>query len=431
MLAGMNASFSFLGGLFLAYALIGPSLVATGEAACTPYGEDFPDAFTCFSTTRQITAPFTVKNASPRYWVIWPAVLLMLGYSFAELAMNYKSLWSGMRSAGMEMYCKVARKDMPVYEDAIPDPAPKDQQVKMIWVYSGLLASVVMTILVCSLQFNMNPGNVILALVLAFIFSFIGIQSSGTTDINPLSSVAKASQLIVGGAVKGQGKTGNPALLENLLAGSIASSAAAHSVDMVGDLKTGHWLRASPRSQFWAQLFGSLFAAPFSVGLYVLFSAAYPCINDDSDTTAVCAFGAPSVAAWKAVAEAVVLPELPISLSSGLTAIFATVLAMLTVVAKYKWVPENKRHWLPNWNAIGIGFLVPNTNYGISMATGSIFVYMWAKKYPKNADMYAYALAAGFVAGEGIAGVVNAILQIANVAPAKYGTTVGVPPWNL
>lgn len=157
----------------------------------------------------------------------------MLCYSFAELAMNYKALYSGLRGASLELYSKVTGKEVKVYEDAIPDPAPKEQQVRQIWIWGGLAASFVMTMLVCTLQFHMNGGNTVLALVLAFLFSFIGIQSSGTTDINPLSSVAKASQLIVGGAVKGQGKTGNPALLENLLAGSIASSAAAHSVDMV------------------------------------------------------------------------------------------------------------------------------------------------------------------------------------------------------
>lgn len=323
-------------------------------------------------------------------------------YSFAEIAMNYKSLYSGLRGASLELYSKVTGKEIQVFDDAIEDPAPKEQQVRQIWILGELAASFVMTMLVCTLQFHMNGGNVVLALVLAFLFSFIGIRSSGTTDINPLSSVAKASQLIVGGAVKGQGKTGNPALLENLLAGSLASSAAAHSVDLLSDFKTGHWLRASPRTQFWAQLFGSLWATPLSVGLYVLFRKAYPCINDD--TLETCQFGTPSVAAWKAVATAVVAPELPISLSSGLTAIIGSVFAVATVVAKYKWIPENKHHWLPNWNGIGLGFLVPNTNYGIAMATGAIFCHVWTKKYPKNADIYAYALAAGLVAGEGIGG---------------------------
>lgn len=428
MLAGLNASWSFLGGLFFGYALVGPSLVATGEAKCTSFADDgYEHAFTCFSTSQYKPGKNSVKDASPRYWLIWPAVLMMFGYSFAEVAMNYKSLWSGMRSAALDMFAKITGREIPAYEDAIPDPAPKSQQVPLIYILAGLSASIVMTVLVCSLQFHMNAGNVILAIVLAFLFSFIGIQSSGTTDINPLSSVAKASQLIVGGAVKGQGKTGNAAYLENLMAGSIASSAAAHSVDMVGDLKTGHWLRASPKTQFYAQLFGSLFAAPLSVGLFVLFAQAYPCVLDNEAET--CVFGAPSVAAWQAVAIAVAADKLPISLSSGITAIVLTVVAILTVIARYKVIPTKYHVYLPNWNAMGIGMLVPNANYGIAMATGATLVYFWARKFPRNADIYAYAIAAGLVAGEGIAGVINAILEIAGVSGALLGSKVGLPPW--
>jgi hypothetical protein len=40
-------------------------------------------------------------------------------------------------------------------------------------------------------QFNMNVGEALLALILGFLFSFIGVQSSGVTDINPVSTVAK------------------------------------------------------------------------------------------------------------------------------------------------------------------------------------------------------------------------------------------------
>jgi uncharacterized oligopeptide transporter (OPT) family protein len=58
-------------------------------------------------------------------------------------------------------------------------------------------------------------------------------------------------------------------------------------------------------------------------------------------------------------------------------------------------------------------------------------VHYWAKKYPANADIFAYAIAAGLVAGEGIAGVVNAILQIAGVAQGNYGSTVGLAPWMI
>jgi len=51
---------------------------------------------------------------------------------------------------------------------------------------------------------------------------------------------------------------------------------------MVGDLKTGHLLRASPRAQFLAQLIGSIFAVLIAVPLFVLYSKAYPCILDAS-----------------------------------------------------------------------------------------------------------------------------------------------------
>lgn len=54
---------------------------------------------------------------------------------------------------------------------------------------------------------------------------------------------AKASQIVFGGVTKGQGISGNPAMLVNLIAGSLSAGAAAQATDMVGDLKTGHLLR--------------------------------------------------------------------------------------------------------------------------------------------------------------------------------------------
>ena len=75
------------------------------------------------------------------------------------------------------------------------------------------------------------------------------------------------------------------AQLTNLVAGSIVGQSASHSVDMVGDLKTGalrrrflsrpwshfsfagHLIGASPVSQFWAQLGGSCAGFAFAGGL--------------------------------------------------------------------------------------------------------------------------------------------------------------------
>lgn len=63
----------------------------------------------------------------------------------------------------------------------------------------------------------MDFGVGIVALLLAFVFSFIGVQSSGTTDVNPVGTIAKASQLVIGGITRGQGIDVKKAQKTNLL----------------------------------------------------------------------------------------------------------------------------------------------------------------------------------------------------------------------
>lgn len=162
MISGNNASLSFLGGLFLAWGFIGPVLTRTGEAACRQYSVLLEDdtlpseAYTCYS----MSIPANLKNASPRYWMIWPAVLMMLVYSFMELFMNWRPLYFGMRAGVLSLVSKVTKKeyDMKTGEE-IPDPAPASQQVRGIWVWGGLAASILMTVLVCALQFDVSGAT--------------------------------------------------------------------------------------------------------------------------------------------------------------------------------------------------------------------------------------------------------------------------------
>jgi uncharacterized oligopeptide transporter (OPT) family protein len=161
---------------------------------------------------------------------------------------------------------------------------------------------------------------------------------------------------------------------------------------------------------------------------YVLFSEAYPCINDLS-LQATCSFPAPDVGAWRAIAVAVTSPTLPIPPSSGYTSIAFGILAVIITVVKYRWVPVDKRGWVPNLNAIGIAFILNTTTYPTAsrlplrviilgrlltrtVAFGSSFVFLWRKNYPMAYGMYGYAVAAGFIAGEGLGGIVGAVLQV-------------------
>jgi uncharacterized oligopeptide transporter (OPT) family protein len=76
MLSGLNASWSFFGGSVLAWGVIAPSLVKNGLAVMSPLSKEYPlfspGAMSFTDTTRYITSP------SPRYWLLWPGVLIML-----------------------------------------------------------------------------------------------------------------------------------------------------------------------------------------------------------------------------------------------------------------------------------------------------------------------------------------------------------------
>jgi hypothetical protein len=61
-----------------------------------------------------------------------------------------------------------------------------------------------------------------------------------------------------------------------------------------------------------------------------------------------------------------------------------------------------------------------------AMVIGSTAAYFWRKKAGANYAMYCYPIAAGFIAGEGLGGIVNAILTIAGVGGGVYGTAVCV-----
>jgi len=241
--------------------------------------------------------------------------------------------------------------------------------------------------------------------------------------------LGNASQLIFGGIAKGQGKSVKANQLNNGLTGMLTLAASEQCADMLGDLKTTHLLGCSPRVQLYAQLCGALVSIFMSAGVYIIFSIGNPCINNlSSDPNVVCPFPAPDVAAWRAISLAVSEPELPIPRSSGITAICLGVLVVLSTIIKYRFVSPSYHYWFPNWNAIGIAWtLGPSNTYPQAVIFGAVVAFAWKRYGGASYRMYCYSIAAGMVAGEGLGGIVNAILQIAQVGGSYKGTAVGCP----
>lgn len=427
MLSGLNASWSFLGGSILAWAIIAPSIVKTGLAFGSPYDDSVPEFINYYAMHFAPDANGVRPPPSPRYWLLWPGVLLMLVFSFVEIGMSSRHTFAqsfmNLRHLGPAFKRIFVKDPHHVPEDDI-DPVPYEDRVKTWWWVSGTFVAIVMACALMSTQFHMGVGETILALLLGFIFSFIGVQSAGDTDINPISTCAKASQIVFGGVSKGQHMAQGPAQLINLIAGSLAGGAAAQATDMTGDLKTGHLLRAKPKNQFAAQLFGATVSIFLSCGLFVLFTTASPCIITGD---LPCTYGAPSISAWVAVAAAVTAKSLPVPSSSGWTAVALSIFAAITVVAKHLWLPRKYWVWFPNWNAVGLAFVVPQLQYSIAMGAGSLFAYMWLKRNPRGYDLYGFPVSAGMLAGEGLGGVMQALLSVAKVGGDIYGLAVGCP----
>lgn len=423
MLSGLNASWSFLGGAVLAWGVIAPSIVKNGLAVGSPH-PDNADYVSYYAMVFSDTDRY-VDNPSPRYWLLWPGVLLMLVYSFADIFVSLLPFLLKLRLSSFKALDP--RKLMgPRNIEDDEDKTPYEDRVPVLWWTLGLAASIIVSCSILATQFEMNVGSAILALILGFLFSFIAVQSSGHTDVNPVSTVAKASQLVFGGIAKGTGMEEKPGQTLNLVAGVIAAGSAAQAADMTGDLKTGYLLRAKPRNQFIAQLCGSLVAVFLTVGLYLLFTEASPCIMYP-EPNKICTYGAPSVSAWAAVAIAVTKPRLPVPPSSGWTAIGLSLFSIVTVVVKHYWLPTRFHAWVPNWNAVGLAFVVPQVYYPIAMGAGSLFNYFWLQRAPASFDMYMFPVSAGLLAGEGLGGVLQALLAIAGVDGGHYGTAVGCP----
>jgi len=309
------------------------------------------------------------------------------------------------------------------------DPATPEHQVPAKWWVGGLFISIIITVVVMKFVWSIPVGETFLAILLGFIFAFIGIQSAGETDINPTGAIAKSSQIVLA-ALPPFNPTGEALRLKqtvNLAAGLISAASAHQSTDMVGDLKTGHLLRASPRAQFLAQLVGSVFSVFTGLGLWVLFASAYPCITDGAhDESKNCVFSLQAVVAWQAITQALTTAN-AIPTSALYTTLILGIFVTLYVVVKNNWIHPRYHGYLLNFNAVGVAFV--NTDQGLiaCLLIGSLIGMAWNKRSPESYEMYMFAVAAGLIAGEGIFGVVQAGFALGNLEEGMLSEW-GMPP---
>ncbi|EXL93299.1 hypothetical protein FOIG_13712 [Fusarium odoratissimum NRRL 54006] len=352
---------------------------------------------------------------------MWPAVFTMLAASLATVLIEGKNFGAlalyGVRSVSAKINNVTGRsptsgnesrttQDRAVtLEDEIPDPVPKEHQVRW-WEWSSItLLPCIVAMVAFKYLYGISPALILLNAFLGLIWALVIIQVFGASGINPVGTVAKGSQFITGGiarnpADKAISATGSKTVL---VGATLSSCAASQAGELCQDFRTGFLLGTPARAQWHAQVLDA--------------------------TATQCQFALPSVTTWRVVTEAILAPQFPISHSSWIFSMVFSVLGVAIVMLK-RFIPQKpnlKQYhvWIPNMPLVGLAMTIASSQTVLTPAIGSAFAATWGKFWPKFHERLLYPIASGGIAGEGVGYVVLSILQIAGVGGDKYGTMLG------
>lgn len=244
-------------------------------------------------------------------------------------------------------------------------------------------------------------GTVVIVLF-GFFFAAVSSRMVGLigSSNNPVSGMAIATLLIASISLKLTGQGGREGMMAAIAIGSVICIIAAIAGDTSQDLKSGYILGATPKRQQIGELIGVTAAAAAIGGILYLLDAAWGYGSAE--------LSAPQATLMKMVVEGVMGGSLPWNL------VFIGVFTALA--AEVLGVPV-----LP----FAVGLYLP-IHLSIPMAAGGLVRFFIEKrkgldeKRRKDALDGGVLYSSGLIAGEGLVGILLAVLAIIPL-PAKYG----------
>ncbi len=353
LLIGPRVGASLCAGAILCWGIIAPALLSAGVIETLSY--------------KKIIS-----------WTIWPGAAMMVSTGLTALLMQWKTI--------LRTFTSIEKATHDTKHDQT-----KDQIGMKLWL-AGMTFASLLCIIVADIVFDIPFWMTIIAILMSGILATIAVRASGETDINPVGGMGKVTQLVFGAIAPGNMTT-------NLMSAAVTAAGASQSGDMMHDLKAGYLLGASPKKQLFAQIIGVIAGVFMVVPIYFVITKAYPLGSE--------ALPAPAAVAWSMMAKILTqgLSTLP---TSSFYAVFisATLGVILTLAHKTKY-----KKYLPSGIALGIAFIVP-AYYCFSMFLGSLVLVYLKKKHPVICENYSASIAAGGIAGEGIMGVLIAVLLV-------------------
>lgn len=240
------------------------------------------------------------------------------------------------------------------------------------------------------------PGA-LFVVIFGFFFATVSSRMVGLvgSSNNPVSGMAIATLLFATLALKATGNAGIQGMTGAIAIGSVICIVAAMAGDTSQDLKTGYILGATPRKQQIGELIGAVVSALTIGGVLVLFNLAWGGYGTAE-------LSAPQATLMKMIVEGVMEGNLPWAL-----VLIGVFIAIALEVLKIPVLP------------VAIGLYLPMELSSTIMVGGIIKWFVDKKNQEKEENKEANSgilFCSGLIAGEGLMGILLAILAVVNVA---------------
>ena len=276
------------------------------------------------------------------------------------------------------------------------------QDLPMNLILVGIAAMVIIIWLVPAIPVNFLGA--LLIVVFGFFFATVSSRMVGLvgSSNNPVSGMAIATLLIATFTIKASGETGIQVMTGAIAIGSVICIIAAIAGDTSQDLKTGFLLGATPKKQQVGEVIGIVASGLAIGGVLYLLDAAWGYGGTEVP--------APQAGLMKMIVEGIMGGELPWTL------VFVGVfLALGLEILQVPVMP------------FAIGLYLPIYLNATIMIGG---VVRWAVDKRKNVDKKTKEqqatdgtlYCAGMIAGEGLVGILMAILAVAGISMDLSGT---------
>lgn len=422
-IVGVKVATSLAIGGLINYAAVGPFLIDHDVLrVATPEIAGDPKAWAAFAHAAEAAKAIPVRSPDMLHavirskWSVWPGTAVMVSAALVAFAFRWRTIARAFSGLG-----NLVRRSRG--QRVVEDPLAHIE-VPNRWFVIGLAACTAACMWMQHAWFGVPLLEGAVSVLLAFLLSVVAARATGETNVTPISALGKITQLSFGVLVPGNAAA-------NLMTATVTAGSAAHSADLLMEVKTGYLLGASPRKQFIAQMLGVFAGAAVCVPVYFLVAKPEKLGKE---------LAAPSAFAWASVAKLLKdgagnLPKLALAgIVVGL--VVGAVLAVVEEIAARKHARAIDRHrdalaaakergetidetppppprwssFIPSATGLGIAFVI-DFNDSLAMFLGALAAWLVLRKSKTLADRYTVSLASGAIAGEGLMGIVVIFLR--------------------